>query len=219
MADKKSSGKGASAQARQAEVRRQMAAAKAAERRSRGLLWGGVAAVVLGLGVLAGVVISNTLAEQEAVDAAAKGDIEGVVENLNQSRDHVQGQPEPQLTAPPSGGNHDPIPQDCGIYTAPVPVWHAVHSLEHGVVWITYSPDLAADQVGTLTTIARANEHTILSPFPGQTSPVVLTAWGTQLAVDSADDSRVKVFVAKYVNGPNAPEPGASCTGGMTATV
>lgn len=43
----------------------------------------------------------------------------------------------------------------------------------------------------------------------------MLTAWGKQVAVDSAKDPRVDQFFAKYVQGPQTPEPGAACTGGM----
>src|SRR4029079_6621862 len=51
---------------------------------------------------------------------------------------------------PPIGGQHNVVWQNCGIYDAPIHNEHAVHSLEHGAIWITYRPDLAADQVQKL---------------------------------------------------------------------
>ena len=57
--------------------------------------------------------------------------------------------------------------------------------------------------------------YSLLSPYPGIDSPVVLTAWGVQLSVDSATDQRVAEFVAEFANGPQTPEPGASCDGGV----
>ena len=42
---------------------------------------------------------------------------------------------------PPPGGVHAPFWQNCGIYTEPVEAKNALHSLEHGAVWLTYDPD------------------------------------------------------------------------------
>ena len=41
---------------------------------------------------------------------------------------------------PPTNGDHAPIWQNCGLYEKPVQNRYAVHSLDHGVVWITYRP-------------------------------------------------------------------------------
>ncbi len=43
--------------------------------------------------------------------------------------------------APPAGGDHDPAWLECGVYDAPVRDENAVHSLEHGTVWVTHDPD------------------------------------------------------------------------------
>ncbi len=45
----------------------------------------------------------------------------------------------------PVGGDHGPVLQNCGFYEEPVRNENAVHSLEHGAVWITYRPDLPVD--------------------------------------------------------------------------
>ncbi|MPZ29305.1 MAG: DUF3105 domain-containing protein, partial [Micromonosporaceae bacterium] len=45
-------------------------------------------------------------------------------------------------------------------------------------------------------------------------APVVASAWGKQLPLDSADDPRLKEFVRTFAQGPQTPEPGAPCTGG-----
>ncbi|MET9942931.1 DUF3105 domain-containing protein, partial [Streptomyces halstedii] len=52
-------------------------------------------------------------------------------------------------------------------------------------------------------------------PYAGQEGAITLTAWGKQVTVDSADDRRVDQFLAQYVQGPQTPEPGAPCTGGL----
>jgi hypothetical protein len=87
--------------------------------------------------------------------------------------------------------------------------------MEHGAVWLTYRPDLPAAQVQKLTDLVGSSGYVLLSPYAGQASPVTATAWGAQLAVDSASDARMEQFLSKYVQGEQTPEPGAPCTGGV----
>ncbi len=115
---------------------------------------------------------------------------------------------------PPVGGPHDPTLLNCGIYDKPVRNENAVHDLEHGAVWITYRPDLAVGQVDSLRRVA-GQTYVTLSPYPGLPAPVVVTGWGAQLRLDSASDPRLSKFIAKYKQSAKAPEPGASCVGGI----
>jgi hypothetical protein len=128
------------------------------------------------------------------------------------SRAHVPGNVNyPQ--SPPVGGAHDPIWLDCGVYDRPVREENAVHSLEHGAVWITYRPGLSADEIDSLAD--KLPEKGILSPFEDQDAPVVVTVWGAQLALDGPDDSRLDLFIREYGDGSEAPEPQAACVGGV----
>jgi hypothetical protein len=120
---------------------------------------------------------------------------------------------------PPAGGAHNPVWQNCGVYTEPVANEHAVHSLEHGAIWMTYQPDLPADQLQTLQDITRQGSHRLLSPYPGIDSPIILTAWGFQLRLTRADDPRLMQFILKYEEGPSTPERGAACSGGESRTL
>ena len=95
-----------------------------------------------------------------------------------------------------------------------MPSENAVHSLEHGAVWIAYRPDLPAAAIDTLRGLARGHSHVLLAPYPDLPQPIIATAWGLQLPVQEAADSRLPVFVARYEKGPQTPEPGALCTGG-----
>jgi hypothetical protein len=114
---------------------------------------------------------------------------------------------------PPTGGRHAPVWQRCGFYDAPVPVERAVHSIEHGAVWITYRPDLPSAQVDALRELARSEEHLLVSPYPSLAAPVVATVWGHQERLDTADASRLQEFIREYRNGPLAPERGGACDG------
>src|SRR5690606_20494200 len=104
---------------------------------------------------------------------------------------------------------------NCGVYAEPVPAEHAVHSLEHGAVWITYQPDLGAAEVEALRSLYEPGSYVVVSPYPDLPQPIVLSAWGRQLAVDSAEDERVGEFLSVYEQGPQNPEPGAPCSGGV----
>jgi len=194
------------------------AAQKRQERRSR-LLTIGAATLVVALIAVAGVIIAGQAHQKAAAQAAAEQPIDGVTVTTGLPANHVAGLPNPTSTGegalPPVGGDHDPVPQKCGIYSRPIAASNAVHSLEHGAVWITYRPDVDAQQIDTLTALTRTEPYALLSPYPDLAAPVVLTAWGLQLEVDDATDPRVAAFVTKYAAGPQTPEPGEACTGGI----
>ncbi len=116
---------------------------------------------------------------------------------------------------PPAGGEHNLVWQNCGFYEEPVRDENAVHSLEHGAVWITYSPDLPQDEVERLRDLALSEDYVLVSPYPGLDSPVVASAWGKQLRLESAEDPALEQFIGAYRQGPQTPEPGAACSGGI----
>lgn len=144
--------------------------------------------------------------------------IQGVEIFSRQERGHVDTDIE-MGTLPPPGGLHNPIWQNCGVYREIVEPKHAVHSLEHGAVWITYHPDLPQDQIDALEQKARGESFVLLSPWPDLQSPVVMTAWQVQLELESANDNRIDRFLSEYVIGPYTPERGASCSGGIGTPV
>ncbi|GAB3211363.1 DUF3105 domain-containing protein [Marinactinospora thermotolerans] len=142
------------------------------------------------------------------------GDIDGVQTFDGLSMNHVTGTVDyPQN--PPVGGDHAAVWLNCGVYAEEVPAENAVHSLEHGVVWITYDPTIDDGQVDLLTGLYRPGSYLLVSPVPGLPAPVVASAWGKQLGVDDAGDPRLQEFIARYEQGPQTPEPGAPCSEGM----
>ncbi|HEU5318874.1 MAG TPA: DUF3105 domain-containing protein [Chloroflexota bacterium] len=141
---------------------------------------------------------------------AATGQLEVIPVTDNR---HIQG-PISYPRVPPAGGNHAPAWQNCGYYDSPIPTEQAVHSMEHGAVWITYHPNLPKDQVNALAQLARGQSFVLVSPFPNLEAPVIATAWGRQQKIASAKDPSVTEFVRQFRAGPQTPEPGAPCTGG-----
>jgi hypothetical protein len=186
------------------QLRRQQ---RAASRRRRWLPW----AVIGGLAVLA---VAIVLVYANVSPSAQP--IPDVEHYSNIPRDHVSG-PQTYAQFPPVGGLHNPVWQNCGIYDQPVPSEFAVHSMEHGAVWIMYRPDLPDDQVQALRAVVRGKDYVLLSPWSADSplpSPIVASAWGLQLKLDSGTDPRLAEFARRYANGPQAPERMAACSGG-----
>lgn len=123
---------------------------------------------------------------------------------------------------PPVGGDHWPPQtadgygwQQCGVYSEPVVDEFAVHSLEHGAVWLSYQPDAATGDVQALAALTAINtDYVLVSPVPGQPQPFMATAWGLQLGADRPDDPRLRTFTSTYAAGGQGGEKGADCAGG-----
>ncbi|MBE7163233.1 MAG: DUF3105 domain-containing protein [Williamsia herbipolensis] len=134
---------------------------------------------------------------------------------------------------PPVGGPHSEKWMNAGTYTKPIPSERAVHNLEHGAVWITYSPDLSKTQVAALRTFAhkqtvlpegrlekggpvQGNRFIDLSPWRSDSlgAPIVISSWGYQLKVQSASDPRLQKFVDTFRrNDRYSPESDAPVDG------
>ncbi len=136
--------------------------------------------------------------------------IPGVTVVSGLPHDHFYG-PLTYSRTPPLGGDHNPYPLNCGVYTEPVPNENAVHDLEHGAVWLSY-----ADGIDPAPLVALAKidpSYILVSPYPGQPAKVIATAWGLQLRVSSATDPRLRAFVEAYHGGGQGGEQGARCAG------
>ena len=205
MASKGHNGQRGATRARVEQVRREQ---KSKERR-RALLIFSVTGVMLLL-IIGGVTFSVIRSETNKPDLSA-------VKSYPVTPDHVQT-PVTYAQTPPAGGQHNPVWLNCATYSTPVPSENAVHSMEHGAVWVTYRPDLPADQVTALKA-AMPSTYAVLSPFEGLKAPVVASAWGKQLFLDGVNDPRLEAFIRQYRQGSQAPESGAACTGGSDGTL
>lgn len=202
---------------RRAEKVAALKAKQAKEKRKQRL---GIGAAVVGgvavIAVLIGIVVtsatpppptSQNLTAAERAELAIDG--EQVFDNLEAV--HVQTAVDYTMT-PPAGGPHHPSWLNCGIYEQPVPAEYAVHSLEHGAVWVTYDPEQVAGGDLDMLRSLMPRTYMILSPFSGLDAPVVASAWGSQVALDGVDDPRLIDFIIKHRQSPTAPEPGALCS-------
>src|SRR5215212_2335736 len=178
---------------RSAGSRRRASAQKiAAERQRRRTLM-----IRLGLAVAALIVIAIVAIVMVSRRQSDTSTVAGVQSYSYPGGQHTEG-PVDYAENPPVGGPHNPVWQNCGFYALPVANENAVHSLEHGAVWITYSPDLPQEQVDRLQELGNGQSYILISPYDGLPSPVVASAWGRQLQLDSVDDARLDAFIREY---------------------
>ncbi|MER6566453.1 DUF3105 domain-containing protein [Streptomyces sp. NPDC001093] len=215
-----------SSAARKARIEEMRRTERARERRNRALTIAASVVVVAGL-VVGGVVLVKSQSGDKKNSASDSKSSSGDSGHWTTGKDGVQAWSgklaRTHVTAkvsypmhPPVGGNHNPIWATCDgtVYTKPLQDENAVHSLEHGAVWVTYTSKANKADVDALAARVKKTPYSLMSPYENQAAPLILSAWGHQVAVKSADDPEVNKFFSAYVQGPQTPEPGAACTSG-----
>jgi preprotein translocase subunit SecG len=214
-----------SSTARTARIEEMRRADQARDRRNRILLVAASVIVVLGLVVGTVVLVRSQSGGDDGGAATADGKSGGKFVTGADGvrtwkgtlgRTHVTKKVDYPME-PPVGGDHKQVWMNCNgnVYTDEVDNMNAVHSLEHGAVWVTYTDRAAEADVKALAAKVRRTPYTLMSPDPRQADPIMLTAWGHQRTVTGADDPAVDAFLEKFVQGEQTPEPGAACTGGL----
>ncbi|WP_411092641.1 DUF3105 domain-containing protein [Streptomyces sp. 049-1] len=209
-------------QARIAEMRR---AEEARERRNRILTIAVSTVVVAGL-VVGGVFLVRGQSDDSSDDTASDGKNSGKFVTGEDgvktwdgdlARNHVTKKVSYPVD-PPVGGDHNQVWMNCNgdVYTKPLNNENAVHSLEHGAVWVTYTDKAPKADVEKLAAKVKKTPYSLMSPHDKQQDPIMLTAWGHQRTVTGADDPNVDKFFEKFVQGEQTPEPGAACTNGLS---
>ncbi|MET9565657.1 MULTISPECIES: DUF3105 domain-containing protein [Streptomyces] len=119
---------------------------------------------------------------------------------------------------PPVGGDHNQVWMNCNgdVYEDAIKNENAVHSLEHGAVWVTYNSKASDADVKALAEKVKKTPYSLMSPVEDQKDPIMLSAWGHQRTVKGASDPDVGTFFETYVQGKQTPEPGAACTNGLS---
>ncbi|MEU6710575.1 DUF3105 domain-containing protein [Nonomuraea sp. NPDC046802] len=199
------------AQARREHLQKMRAEQQRKQRRAALLMWGTGGLIIVVLVGLVGFYLVNQ-ARETSLDAVTSVKYE--------AGQHVWTSVKYKET-PPVGGEHNNYWQQCSTYDKPIHPEHAVHSLEHGAVWITYRPDLPKAQVDKLKEVTSSTgqqDYMLVSPFPNLPAPVVASSWGHQLKLNSPDDPKLGAFIKRYQNGPDTPEAGATCGGEYAVT-
>ncbi|WP_432014675.1 DUF3105 domain-containing protein [Streptomyces cucumeris] len=219
MGSKGSNTKGTAAD-RRAKIEELRRAEKARERRYRILTITSCTVIVAGLAV-GGYFLMDAGDKKEkkqtkvTSQTVRTGTFHGMTTWKGLTQTHVRGKVDYAMS-PPVGGDHNQVWQNCSgdVYAKPLENEYAVHALEHGAVWVTYTDKADAKDLATLKTRVRNTPYSLMSPYPEQKSPIILNAWGHQLPIEKASDPQVAAFFKKFVQGDQTPEPGAACTGG-----
>lgn len=109
-------------------------------------------------------------------------------------------------TNPPSSGDHYGVPASWGVYDHEIPDEAAVHNLEHGGIWISYSADIPESAKSPLTLLAKnLGGKILLTPRLQNDSPIILVSWGRIHKIGVSQDGffdkdMIKNFVLKYKN-------------------
>jgi len=204
------------AQRQQAAKNRREERMKAYERNKRQWMLTRIAAAIIALLVVAGLVYAGVTHFQDS--------------NLNRVPDGVKSYSYPGgnhddafnawTESPPVGGVHNNTWQKCGYYDGMITTGMGVHSMEHGAVWITYSPDLPQAEKDKLKKLAEDDSWVLVSEYPNLQAPIVVTAWNKQLIPSSADSKELKQFIRVFKNNPdNTPEYGATCATGSDQVI
>ena len=205
---------------RKAHVQAMRRAEKARERRNRILAITTSTLVVVSLAGWGAYALNSANEKEEQKTAEAKKPVQGTKswDAKKLGRNHVEQDVDYPMT-PAVGGDHKNAWMNCqgDVYEKPVAAGNAVHSLEHGAVWITYNDKASSAVTEQLAKQVAKTPYTLMSPVKEQAGTIMLSAWGTQLSVDKASDPRVEKFLTKYVQGAQTPEPGAACTNGLSA--
>ena len=213
--------KKAAAVSRKSRIDEMRRADRARERRNRIITIALSTVIVTGLVGWGAYYINSANEKDEQQAAAAKKPVSGekTWDKKKLTQNHVKGTVDYPMN-PPVGGDHNQAWMTCDgtVYTKAIANENAVHSLEHGAVWVTYNDKATDADIKTLSDKVSKTPYTLMSPDEDQSGPITLSAWGRQLTVDKASDPRVEQFLTKYVQGSQTPEPGAACTNGLTAS-
>jgi hypothetical protein len=165
---------------------------------------------------VAGFIALVVIDSRQQTGSSPPGEVETY--DVGPAGEHTEADVDYEQT-PPAGGEHNPVWQNEGFYDAPVRDENAVHTMEHGAVWITFNPDLPQDQKDQIRQLVESQTCMVASPHPDLPTPVVASAWGKQLTLESADSPDLERFIRAYRLGPQTPEVGATCSGGTSDTV
>lgn len=167
----------------------------------------GIVIIVLIVGVLGLTQLTKKSPEQIQFEQEVKTvSLDGKVEEFSiEGRDHVPaGTSIDYKTNPPTSGSHLAQAKEWGIFTDEIDDMAAIHSLEHGGVWISYK-DISEEEKATLNEIGKQNsQSTLVSPRLRNENKIIIASWGRMMKLETVDKALIQKYIDTYKN--QAPE-------------
>ncbi|MCI0619496.1 DUF3105 domain-containing protein [Candidatus Wolfebacteria bacterium] len=112
---------------------------------------------------------------------------------------------EPYTSNPPTSGPHYAEPARPGFREGEtIADEHLIHSLEHGLIWISYRPDVLPEVAEALKQFD--NGLTVITERSANDADIAVAAWGRLDSFDvgdtlsEADRVRIRDFLKRYTN-------------------
>lgn len=166
--------------------------------------------------------LALTLSSAPTSSAAPKAAaIEGLITAKGKlSQDHSDTKLKYDLSKSiPMGGVHNSYWVACKVWDTPVAAEYAIHSMEHGAIWIVYNNSLKPAEVNVIKNLAKNDPYILVTKVDSAKDPITVSAWGFQIKAKKANDIRIPLFIKTYKNSKTTPELGAPCTPGLTDPV
>ena len=101
---------------------------------------------------------------------------------------------------PPTSGSHYAQAPGWGIYSEELEDEQAIHSLEHGGIWISYK-NLDEPSIEKLENIAKKfSKRVILSPREENDVSISVASWGRLMKLDEIDVDLIEDYIRKNTN-------------------
>ena len=118
-----------------------------------------------------------------------------------EGREHISRRPVVAYnTNPPTSGNHLAEAESWGVNDQEIEDKAAVHSLEHGGIWISYK-DVDEETVKALNELGRENpQSVVVSPRAANDTPIAVVSWGRMMKLDKLDKALIQKYIETYIN-------------------
>jgi len=167
----------------------------------------GIVIIVFIMGVIGFIQLTKKTPEQIQFEQEVKAvSLEGKVEEFPiEGRDHVPAGTDVEYkTNPPTSGSHLAEAEKWGIFSNEIDDMAAVHSMEHGGIWISYK-DITQEEISSLEEVSKQNsQSTVVSPRSGNDGKIVIASWGKMVKLETAEKALIQKYIDTYKN--QAPE-------------